>query len=60
MEGRDAGSAACAPLAMLLLAGCRQDMHNQPKFYPQRGTTFFADGRSVRPQVEDTVALADN
>ena len=42
--------------ASLLLAGCRQDMHNQPKFYPQRGTTFFADGRSVRPQVENTVA----
>jgi hypothetical protein len=40
----------------LLLSGCRQDMHNQPKFYPQRGTTFFADGRSVRPQVENTVA----
>jgi hypothetical protein len=38
------------------LAGCRQDMHNQPKFYPQRGTTFFADNRSVRPQVENTVA----
>jgi hypothetical protein len=46
---------AALPLA-LLLAGCRQDMHNQPKFYPQRGTTFFADGRSVRPQVENTVA----
>jgi mono/diheme cytochrome c family protein len=40
----------------LLLAGCRQDMHNQPKFFPQRGTTFFKDGRSVRPQVENTVA----
>ena len=39
-----------------LLAGCRQDMHNQPKFYPQRGTEFYADGRSVRPQVENTVA----
>ncbi len=39
-----------------LLAGCRQDMHNQPKFIPQRGTTFFADGRSSRPQVENTVA----
>ena len=37
------------------LTGCRQDMHNQPKFYPQRGTTFYADGRSVRPQVENTV-----
>ena len=31
-------------------------MHNQPKFYPQRGTDFYADGRSVRPQVENTVA----
>ena len=39
-----------------LLAGCRQDMHNQPKFYPQRGTSFYADGRSVRPQMENTVA----
>ena len=41
---------------MALLAGCRQDMHNQPKFYPQRPTTFYADGRSVRPQIEHTVA----
>jgi hypothetical protein len=48
--------AASSFTAMLILAGCRQDMHNQPKFYPQRGTTFYADGRSVRPQVEDTVA----
>jgi hypothetical protein len=39
-----------------LAAGCRQDMHNQPKFVPQRSTTFFADGRSVRPQAEHTVA----
>jgi mono/diheme cytochrome c family protein len=38
------------------LAGCRQDMHNQPKFVPQRGTSFFADGRSVRPQVAGTVS----
>src|ERR1700729_2676204 len=39
-----------------LLAGCRQDMQDQPKFFPQRGTDFYADGRSVRPQVENTVA----
>ena len=31
-------------------------MHNQPKFVPQRGTDFFPDGRSARPQVEHTVA----
>ncbi len=47
---------AFAALSVLALAGCRQDMHNQPKFYPQRGTDFYADGRSVRPQVQDTVA----
>jgi len=40
----------------LLLAGCRQDMQDQPKFVPQRGSAFFADERSVRPQVEGTVA----
>ncbi|HEX2919335.1 MAG TPA: cytochrome c, partial [Edaphobacter sp.] len=31
-------------------------MHDQPKFFPQRGTTLYADGRSVRPQVANTVA----
>ena len=45
-----------ALVAVLALAGCRQDMHNQPKFIPQRGTEFYADGRSARPQVENTVA----
>jgi hypothetical protein len=45
-----------AMAATLVLAGCRQDMHDQPKFFPQRGTTFFADGRSSRPQVANTVA----
>ena len=53
---RRAFVAAAACLSMLGLAGCRQDMHNQPKFYPQRGTDFYADGRSVRPQVTGTVA----
>jgi mono/diheme cytochrome c family protein len=43
-------------LAALACAGCRQDMHNQPKFVPQRSTTFFADGRSARPQAVHTVA----
>jgi mono/diheme cytochrome c family protein len=47
---------ALLAVATLALAGCRQDMQNQPKFIPQRSTTFFTDGRSVRPQVEHTVA----
>jgi hypothetical protein len=42
--------------ALLLLAGCRQDMQNQPKLIPQRGSEFFADHRGARPQVANTVA----
>ena len=42
--------------ALLLMAGCRQDMQDQPKMFPQRGTTFFADHRGARPQVVNTVA----
>lgn len=49
-------SSAAALLALVAVTGCRQDMHNQPKFYPQRGSTLFEDGRSVRPQVENTVS----
>jgi hypothetical protein len=49
-------AAVCALAAAGLLTGCRQDMHDQPKFIPQRGTEFYADGRSARPQVENTVA----
>ncbi len=48
--------AVCGIAAASLLAGCRQDMHNQPKFIPQRGSDFYPDGRSVRPQVDNTVA----
>ena len=53
---RGLSKASLGLLSALALAGCRQDMHNQPKFYPQRGTTLYADGRSARPQVENTVA----
>ena len=42
--------------ALSLIAGCRQDMQDQPKMIPQRGTHFFADGRSARSQVQGTVA----
>jgi hypothetical protein len=48
--------AALAMIALAATVGCRQDMHDQPKFFPQRGTTLYADGRSVRPQVANTVA----
>jgi len=42
--------------ALLLIAGCRQDMQNEPKIIPQRGSDMFADHRGARPQVLDTVA----
>jgi hypothetical protein len=42
--------------AASLLAGCRQDMHNQPKFIPLRESGFYSDHRSARPVVEGTVA----
>jgi len=42
--------------AMLIVTGCRQDMQDEPKFIPQRGTDFYLDGRSARPQVANTVA----
>ena len=40
----------------MLIAGCRQDMHDQPKIIPQRGSNLFADHRGARPQVMNTVA----
>jgi len=52
--GRPAILAAMA--CVFLVAGCRQDMHNEPKMIPQRGTSFFADHRGARPQVLNTVA----
>jgi mono/diheme cytochrome c family protein len=47
---------AAAMGVLLLAAGCRQDMQNEPKMVPQRGSDFFADHRGARPQVLDTVA----
>ena len=47
---------SCAMAAMLAMAGCRADMQDQPRMFPQRGTDFFADGRSVRPQLANTIA----
>jgi mono/diheme cytochrome c family protein len=31
-------------------------MHNQPRYKPLAATTFFGDGRSARPAIDDTVA----
>ncbi|MGB2629139.1 MAG: cytochrome c [Candidatus Acidiferrum sp.] len=44
----------------LLVAGCdntlRQDMANQPRIDPLAPSTFFDDGRSERPIIDNTVA----
>jgi mono/diheme cytochrome c family protein len=40
----------------IALVGCRQDMHDQPRYKPLAATDFFGDGRSARPEVEGTVA----
>lgn len=54
-----------AGLLFSLVSGCQiqQDMARQPKNKPLTPTSFFEDGRSERPLVENTVArgsLADD
>ncbi len=45
--------------ALLLLAGCREDMQNQPKILPLRESDFYADKRSERPLIDGTVARGE-
>ena len=54
MKARD--GALVLGLAAAAAAGCRQDMHDQPKYKAFRPSDFFGDDRSARPLVEDTVA----
>lgn len=42
--------------AMLLAGGCRQDMHDQPRFEALEASDFFEDRRSARPYVNGTIA----
>ena len=55
-ESRSAQRIVFALALCVLVAGCRQDMHNQPKYRGLRASAFFADGSSARPLVEGTVA----
>jgi len=43
-------------LALAILVGCRNDMHDQPRFKPLAKSDFFADMRASRAPVENTVA----
>jgi hypothetical protein len=45
-----------AAVSLVLLASCREDMQNQPKFIPLRENPFYADNRSAREPVEGTIA----
>lgn len=44
-----------APLAALALAGCAQQMADQGRYEPLEASDLFADGRSARPPVANTV-----
>ena len=50
--------ALCVAVALPFLAGCslKQDMAQQPKNRPLSPSDFFADGRSERPLLENTVS----
>ncbi len=56
-------SRAWVALVITLLAvatlGCRQDMHDQPRYEPLERTSFFEDRRSGRLQVAGTVARGE-
>jgi len=41
---------------ILVSTGCRQDMHDQPKFIPLRANDFYPDQRSARDPIPGTVA----
>jgi len=43
-------------LLCVVAAGCRQDMHDAPRYDPLEASTFFTDGRSARTPVANTVA----
>jgi hypothetical protein len=42
--------------ALTLTAGCRQDMHDQPKYESLEASEFFLDGRAARQLIPGTVA----
>ncbi|MCM2270712.1 MAG: cytochrome c [Thermoanaerobaculia bacterium] len=53
------GGALAAAAALALLAGCRQDMHDQPRIDPLAENRFFADGSGARPLPANTVARGE-
>ena len=50
------GFRIAAVIVLLVLMGCRQDMHDQAKLEPMEESQFWGDERASRPLVEGTVA----
>ena len=50
---------ASSMVLVLVLSGCRQDMHDQPRYKPLAESDFFPDLRSERQPVAGTVARGD-
>lgn len=55
MRGR-AVRLASAIVLVIVAAGCRQDMHDQPKYQPLEASAFFGDEQASRTLVAGTVA----
>ena len=53
--GRGRAGVTAAVAALALVASCRQDMQDQPKYTADAASSFFADGRANRPLVPGTV-----
>jgi mono/diheme cytochrome c family protein len=47
---------SCIAVCFLVMAGCQQQMADQPRYEPLQKSAFFGDERSARPFVEGTVA----
>ncbi len=50
------GALAVVLLSAALVTGCRQDMHDTPRYEALEESDFFADKRAMRPIPEGTVA----
>ena len=46
-------------IALALLAGCRHEMYDQPRYDPLEPSDFFNDGKAARPLVTGTVARGE-
>ena len=55
MRGKSSLAVVLLPLT-LLVASCRQDMHDQPKYKPLAGSSFFDDRRASRPLLPGAIA----